>query len=152
MNGIYPKNFRNGVSSTYLETTKSSVPRTTHNLTLMQVGMQHLSGWVAIVTSLDICDLNKPDRQWLQYTGLADCNAHQRNRLANHVHVNLYGQVETFFSIPLPAGTELELDKPFTVVVAAIRKAKMSLKTPLDIPTTARWGEWKLSTYWSSNV
>ena len=107
---------------------------------VMQVGMQHLSGWVAIVTCLDICDLNKPNRQRLQYTGLVDRNMHQRNRLANHVHVNLYGQVETFFSVPLPAVVELELDKPFKVVVAAIRKAKTSLKTPLDIPYYSEMG------------
>lgn len=52
----------------------------------------------------------------------------------NHVQVNLYGQVETFFSVLLPAVAELELDKPFKVVVAAIRKVKTSLKTPLSIP------------------
>ena len=51
----------------------------------------------------------------------------------NHVQVNLDGQVETFFSVLLPAVAELELDKPFKVVVAAIRKVKTSLKTPLSI-------------------
>ena len=140
LNGIYPKNFRNGVSSAYPETTKLSVPPTTQSLALRQVGMQRLSGWVAVLTLVDICDLSNPGCQRLQYTGLVDRNAHQRNRPANHVHVNFYGRVETFFSVPLPAIAELELDKPFKVVVAAIRKAKTSLKTPLRIPYYSEMG------------
>ena len=92
------------------------------------------------LTRLDICDLNKPDCRWSQYTGLVDRNAHQRNRPVNHVHVNLYGQVETFFSVPLPAAAELELDEPFKVVVAAIRKVRTSLKTPLSIPYYSEMG------------
>ena len=54
--------------------------------------------------------------------------------------MNLYGQVETFFSVPLPAVAELELDEPFKVVVVAIRKVKMSLKTPLNIPYYSEMG------------
>ena len=102
--------------------------------------MQHLLGWVVVVARLDICDLNKPNYQWLQYTGMIDRNAHQRNRPANHVHINLYGQLETIFSIPFPAATELGLDEPFKVVVAAIWKAKTSVKTPLHIPYYSEMG------------